>query len=178
MQVNVIFHPTATQIECHSNACATFANSNQCFFSRIPFFFGACLRGKLAGLKNNTVFFYQTHWWLWNAGNKKNLYIVATPTTLQLFFQVKGGHRVQKRHDVLMLFEFGSEINDFDTNLQSLGVRNRNILGVCFKSMSLKPMVRHLRTMQAGSFSQFEAKLTHASSRLQVVCVDDGLTRW
>lgn len=77
-----------------------------------------------------------------------------------------------------MLFEFGSEINDFDTNLQSLWVRNRNILGVCFKSMSLKPMVRHLRTMQAGSFSQFEAKLTDASSRLQVVCVDDGLTRW
>ena len=177
MQVNVIFHPTATQIECHSNACATFANSNQCFFSRIPFF--RCMfTWETGGSEKQYVFFYQTHWWLWNAGNKKNLYIVATPTTLQLFFQVKGGHRVQKRHDVLMLFEFGSEINDFDTNLQSLGVRNRNILGVCFKSMSLKPIVRHLRTMQAGSFSQFEAKLTHASSRLQVVCVVDGLTRW
>jgi hypothetical protein len=148
------------------------------------------------------VFFHASHFFrgmfTWETGGSEKQYGFFLPNTLVVVerreqkksidrcdpnhaaavFPGQGGHRVQKRHDVLMLFEFGSEINDFDTNLQSLWVRNRNILGVWFKSMSLKPMVRHLRTMQAGSFSQFEAKLTDASSRLQVVCVDDGLTRW
>lgn len=58
MQVNVIFHPTATQIECHSNACATFANSNQCFFSRIPFFSGHVYVGNWRVWK--TIRFFST----------------------------------------------------------------------------------------------------------------------
>lgn len=177
MQVNVIFHPTATQIECHSNACATFANSNQCFFSRIPFFSGHVYVGNWRVWK--TIRFFSTkHIGGCGTPGTKKIYRSLRPQPRCSCFSRSGGVTGYKNG---MMFwccsNLAVKLMILTQTYSRFGFAIATYL-VCFKSMSLKPMVRHLRTMQAGSFSQFEAKLTDASSRLQVVCVDDGLTRW